>query len=342
MTSVDPTLVVGQIQALSTTLSGLGQSLAQAAPTGGFSSVLDAVQREMEAIGQPAVPVTGSGAMPFVSTAGLLGGGPAPAGAPSGSQVVSEAARFLGVPYQWGGTSPSTGFDCSGLVQYVYRQLGISLPRTSEEQALVGTRVASLATARPGDLVFFPGSDGTAAAPGHVGIYVGNGMMIDAPYTGTDVQIQPVSSAGTPVAIRRIVATHAPPAGGSAVPSALAPLFSQAAATYGVPAALLTAVARHESGFNTSAVSTAGAEGLMQIMPATAAGLGVTPFTPRQAIDGAAQILAGDLGRFRSVPLALAAYNAGAGAVEAYGGVPPYAQTQSYVADIMRTLAGSG
>ena len=108
---------------------------------------------------------------------------------------------YLGVPYQWGGSTP-TGFDCSGLVQYVYAQLGVSLPRTSEEQATAGTPVASLADAQPGDLVFFAGSDGTASSPGHVGIYVGNGQMIDAPYTGAAVRIEPV---GNPLAIRRVL-----------------------------------------------------------------------------------------------------------------------------------------
>jgi len=110
---------------------------------------------------------------------------PLPAGPVSsavGQAAVDSAENYLGVPYVWGGESPS-GFDCSGLVQYVYRQVGIDLPRTSQEQATVGTGVPSLADARPGDLVFFAGSDGTDTNPGHVGIYIGNGEMIDAPYT---------------------------------------------------------------------------------------------------------------------------------------------------------------
>lgn len=101
-----------------------------------------------------------------------------PAAAPAGSraQVLSIAARYSGVPYRWGGTTPS-GFDCSGYVQYVFKQIGVSLPRTSGAQASAGTRV-SAAEARPGDLVY---------KPGHVGIYAGNGMMYDAPRSGKPV-----------------------------------------------------------------------------------------------------------------------------------------------------------
>lgn len=357
------------------TVSSAATALQTAAPSGAFAGVLAEVAAALDA-GPGAAATTSasdggaasdvsltptSAAGSFSTLSSYLlgeGGATGATGAVSGSTVVGEAEKFLGTPYVWGGESPS-GFDCSGLVQYVYGQLGISLPRTSQEQASAGAPVASLATATPGDLVFFAGSDGTVTAPGHVGIYLGDGMMIDAPHTGSDVQIQPVSAAGNPVAIRRIVATAGTTFGepvfgtdldegaGSAsssaatVPSALAPLFAQAADKYGVPEPLLTAVARHESGFDTTAVSTAGAEGLMQIMPGTAAGLGVTPFTAGEAIDGAAQLLSGYLGEFGSVPLALSAYNAGPGAVEEYGGVPPYGQTESYVDDITRTLAAS-
>jgi soluble lytic murein transglycosylase-like protein len=102
---------------------------------------------------------------------------------------------------------------------------------------------------------------------------------------------------------------------------------------------LLSAVARQESGYDATAVSHAGAQGLMQLMPATAQGLGVAdPFNPAQAIDGAARLLKDLTTRFGSTQLALAAYNAGPGAVLKYDGVPPYTETQNYVRSIMKTL----
>jgi cell wall-associated NlpC family hydrolase len=103
---------------------------------------------------------------------------------PAYSNAAAIAARYLGVPYVWGGASPS-GFDCSGLVMYVYAQLGVSLPHYTVAQ-WNATIPISTSELQPGDLVFFDGL-------GHVGIYIGNGQFIHAPHTGTVVQIGTLS-----------------------------------------------------------------------------------------------------------------------------------------------------
>jgi cell wall-associated NlpC family hydrolase len=99
--------------------------------------------------------------------------------AAQGGSIIEIARRYIGTPYVYGGTTPS-GFDCSGLTQYVYKQVGIALPRTSGSQARAGRQI-SAAEARPGDLVY-------PRSGGHIGIYVGNGIMIDAPRSGKPVQ----------------------------------------------------------------------------------------------------------------------------------------------------------
>jgi len=262
-------------------------------------------------------------------------------GAPTGADVVAEARQYLGVPYKWGGTDPATGLDCSGLVQLVYRNLGIDLPRVSSDQATAGRAVPSLDQAQPGDILAFN------SPVSHVGIYIGNGQMIEAPRTGLDVRVTDVYE--TPTAIRRVLpdAGAAPVAAASTagVPGTVpyADLFASAGARYGVSPTLLAAIAKQESGYRPNAVSPAGAQGLMQLMPGTARGLGVTnSFDPAQAVDGAARLMRDLLDRFGSTELALAGYNAGPGAVLRYDGIPPYPETQHYVRSVMATWKGLG
>lgn len=102
----------------------------------------------------------------------------------SDSNVIAYASNFLGTPYLWGGTSPSTGFDCSGFTQYVYAHFGIKLGRTTYDQINDGYGV-SKSELQPGDLVFF----GANGDPTHMGIYVGNNTYIHAPRTGDVVKI---------------------------------------------------------------------------------------------------------------------------------------------------------
>lgn len=307
----------------------------------GLSAVQSRIA-EIQARFQPVTPRTSTSAAwaAAAGAAGLTGTsdvGTVATGAASASEgaVVTEARKYLGVPYLWGGTDPRTGLDCSGFTKLVFGNLGIELPRTSSQQATAGRPVASLAAARPGDLVFF---DYSSSRPGidHVGIYIGNGQMIAAPQAGEDVKVQAV---GNPTVIRRVLPEAAPataPAAAGALSGVpYADLFQRAAGRHGVEAALLAAVADKESGFDTSAVSPAGARGLMQFMPATAKGLGVDASDPSSAIDGAARYLSSLTRQFGSTELALAAYNAGPGAVSRHGGIPPYPETQNYVRSVM-------
>jgi cell wall-associated NlpC family hydrolase len=102
-----------------------------------------------------------------------------------GDRAALFARKLLGTPYRWGGDSPSTGFDCSGLVRFVYARFGVKLPHSSYADFDLGRRVA-LGSLKPGDLVFFNGV-------GHVGMYIGGGRFIHAPHSGTDVQVTSLS-----------------------------------------------------------------------------------------------------------------------------------------------------
>jgi soluble lytic murein transglycosylase-like protein len=147
--------------------------------------------------------------------------------------------------------------------------------------------------------------------------------------TSFQAQLQQASAAGsTP-------ATGA--ATGADVGGQFSDLINAAAQKYGVDPALLKGLIRQESNFNPNAKSPAGAAGLCQLMPGTAAALGCTnPLDPAQAIDAGAKYLSQQLKAFGGDPRkALAAYNAGPGAVQRYGGVPPYAETQNYVRSVM-------
>lgn len=276
---------------------------------------------------------------------------------PAGDAVIAAASEHLGVPYLWGGTDPVKGFDCSGLIQHAYRDIGVEMPKWSRHQAKMGVEVPSIEEALPGDVIAF------GDPVNHVALYTGDGQMLHAPKTGDVVRIGPIDR---PIAtIRRIVNPGVGTAGGlraggvtGSAPPATAtngsmieasavtqrpgdaerlyqPLFESAGERWNVDPALLAAVAQTESGFDPGAVSPVGAQGLMQFMPATAAEMGVDPSDPASAIDGAARYLRTSLDQFTSPELAIASYNAGRGAVSRYGGIPPFAETQNYVQKVM-------
>ncbi|MDL5160483.1 C40 family peptidase [Actinomycetospora termitidis] len=115
-----------------------------------------------------------------------------PPTAPQTRAVLDFAMTQLGKPYQWGGTGPDA-YDCSGLMWASWAKGGITLPRTAAAQSKFGAPVTDPAQLQPGDLIFMPGANGSPASPGHVGMYIGNGQLINAPQTDDPVQIVPVS-----------------------------------------------------------------------------------------------------------------------------------------------------
>jgi soluble lytic murein transglycosylase-like protein len=168
-----------------------------------------------------------------------------------------------------------------------------------------------------------------------------------AEITGAPAPGGPGSDGGAPGSFSSMVqAAMDPSTAGTPAPSdapAMVPpaqidqLVSQNAGRWGVDPALVKAIIANESGFNANATSKTGAQGLMQLMPGTAAGLGVTnSYDPGQNVFGGTRYIRGLLDRFHGdMRLAIAAYNAGPGAVEKYNGVPPYAETQNYVQNVL-------
>ncbi|BBB89599.1 MAG TPA: C40 family peptidase [Methylomusa anaerophila] len=144
-----------------------GPGIVQAAPASGYSQFIESLDSILSGATLPVADerqVTGR--------TGFLAPGQA-------GQVLSAANELLGYPVVWGGASPIQGFDCSGLVQYVFRQAGITMPRTADLQFLVGKTVA-ISALQPGDLVYF-----TTYEPGasHVGIYMGNDKFIHTSFS---------------------------------------------------------------------------------------------------------------------------------------------------------------
>jgi cell wall-associated NlpC family hydrolase len=168
-----------EIQALNAKLENL---------TAGIKADIERLQAEQAAASRAAAQA----AQQAAAGGGSTGGSAAPLdpGGPGRPAAVNIAQRYLGIPYVWGGASPSGGFDCSGLTLYVYAQLGVQLSHGATDQQRASTPVP-LSALLPGDLVFF----GNASYSHHVGIYAGGGQMIAAPRTGDVVRYSPISGA---------------------------------------------------------------------------------------------------------------------------------------------------
>ncbi len=228
---------IGRIQSIQSMLQQLSQGISPQAtsattdPSAGTASSTDAAsfaQALSTAVGGSTTPdvsqlasslgldgtagLSGVAALPGnAALSGLAGlgalsgvGTGTAAGGVTGDAVVADAKKYVGVPYVWGGTNPAVGMDCSGFVQRVFKDLGVNLPRVVSDQMRQGTPVASLAQAKPGDLLVSFGGE-------HISIYLGNGKAIDAPVPGQTIQIRDAwEQQSNLTAIRRIV-----PAGGS-------------------------------------------------------------------------------------------------------------------------------
>jgi len=180
VTTVDVVSRMGQIQSVLQQLadiqSGRTAASSSASAAGAASGATDFASALAAA--QGTAGISGVGNSSAVTAAN-------PNGA-TGNDVVADAKKYLGVPYVWGGTDPSTGFDCSGLVQHVFKDLGVSVPRLVRDQMNAGQTIPSLAQAKPGDLLVMNGVE-------HIGIYLGNNQYLHAPEPG-----QKVSIAGIP------------------------------------------------------------------------------------------------------------------------------------------------
>ncbi|MBT1002802.1 C40 family peptidase [Paenarthrobacter sp. DKR-5] len=196
-------------------LSGAGLSGADLASAGLTSAVADSGL-------SGAASVTGPAMTELEKLAAAAPQLTVDAGSATGQAVADDARKYLGVPYVWGGTDPATGLDCSGLVQRVFKDLGVDVPRLVYQQSKAGTSIPSLSQAKPGDLLIMNGFD-------HIGIYMGNNQYLHAPYPGQNVQIAELPAGFTPDKIVRVVpatagASMAPAATQSAVTDLLSSL----------------------------------------------------------------------------------------------------------------------
>lgn len=223
MTMVDALSQISQIQS---TLSQLATGRLPAA--GASSTAGSTTAASSMAFAQAFAAASGTGT---TTASGTAVGSPVTAGGTAtGQDVVNDARKYLGVPYVWGGTDPATGLDCSGLVQRVYKDLGIDVPRVASDQMNAGTAVPSLIQAKPGDLLVMNGAQ-------HIGIYLGNNQYIHAPMPGQNVQIADIPAGARFDRIVRVIPDLPAAAAPAVQPAAMTDLLSS------LQASLVTGIA---------------------------------------------------------------------------------------------------
>jgi cell wall-associated NlpC family hydrolase len=176
-------------------MAGMGAAVPQVDPA--LAAAVRGAQANQRLLHLPYIKLpTGVGPIPM-NVSFDHGATPATSPAPSqlGGAIAHAAKQFLGIQYLWGGTSPKTGFDCSGLTQYVFNKYGVHIPRVAQAQFNAAHKVPQ-SQARAGDLIFFSEHGGV----GHVGIYLGNGQFLHAPHTGDHVKISNLAGYGLPIA----------------------------------------------------------------------------------------------------------------------------------------------
>ncbi|HKE37712.1 MAG TPA: lytic transglycosylase domain-containing protein [Candidatus Baltobacteraceae bacterium] len=210
----------------------------------------------------------------------------------------------------------------------------------SNDIAAVNRRIAEITSAVAPQPAAVPADAATGV--GTDGLPVIDASRLGSTSFGALVQAALASQGAQPAADPDGIAfAQSPNAPAPVAPEEIDRLVSANAATWNVDPSLIKAIIANESGFNANATSNVGAQGLMQLMPATASGLGVSnAYDPAQNVWGGTRYIRGLLDRFGgNTELAVAAYNAGPGAVEKYNGVPPYAETQNYVQNVLASFA---